>query len=145
MCKIKNALEDRIPDFSRVYSWVSSDPENKHQTQGLIMRQGLTTPLITKGLRRIKALFEGDIIKKPMAEGISRVDLHRLHPGKTNYSSILICMSDTVQYNSVEVERIKTENFKYLNLVCVIMLICAFIVLTLEIYVKNRSTTVTPL
>ena len=57
MCKTKNALEhenaveDRIPDLSQVYSWVSRDPKDKHQTQGLIMRQGLTTPPITEGLK----------------------------------------------------------------------------------------------
>ena len=149
MCKIKNAWEDKrpdlLPDLSRVYSWVSSDPERKRHSQGLIMRQGLTTPLITKGVRRTRRLFEADIIKISMAEGMSNAGLRLKSSEKTDDYSILKCMSDTVQYNSVEVERVNTENFRYLYLLCVLMFICAFIVLSLEIYVKNRPTTVTSL
>ena len=108
MCKIKNALEDqgafenKIRDPSRVYSWMSSDPAGKHHTTGLIMRQGLTTPLITKGLRRTRRLFEADIIRKPIAEAISNVTLPSQFTGKTDPYSILICMSDTIQSNQRE-------------------------------------------
>ena len=63
---------------------------------------------------------------------------------ETDYYSVLKCMSDTVQYNSVEVERVNTENFRCLHLLCVLMFICALIVLTFEIYVKNRSRRVFP-
>ena len=144
-CKGKNSFEDGMPDLSGVYSWVSSDPQGKQKTQGLIMRQGLTTPLITKGLRRTRRLFEADIVKTAIARGISNVDGGPMYSGKTDYYSILKCMSDTVNYNSVKVEKVNTENFKYLHLLFVIMLIFAFIVFILEIYVKNRPITVTVL
>ena len=144
-CIAKNSLEDRMPDLSRVYSWVSSDPEGKRQSQGLIMRQGLTTSLINKGLKRIKALFEGDILKIAIGEQTRNVDAIPMFSGKTDYYSILKCMSKTVNYNSIEVEKVNTENFRYLHLLCVLIFICAFIVLILEIYMKNRQTTVTAL
>ena len=105
MCKIKKAWEDEdafrieIRGFNRTYSWVSSDPEGKHHTRGLIMRQGLTTPLITKGLRRTRRLFEADIIKIPMAEAISNVELRGVFSGNSEFYSILKCMSDTIQSN----------------------------------------------
>ena len=105
MYKIKNALEDEILDPSRVYSWVSSDPESRHQTQGLIMRQGLTPPLITKGLRRTRRLFEADILKIAIAEGVSNVEMGSKVPKKltiTRSSSACQTQCNTIQSKSRE-------------------------------------------
>ena len=68
-----------------------------------------------------------------MAEGMSNVELGLKSLEKTDDYSILKCMSDTVQYNSVEDERVNTENLRYLHLLCVLMFICALIVLTFKI------------
>ena len=52
---------------SEVFGWLSSDPEGKQHTTGFIMRQGLDTELITKGKRRLKGLFEGNIVAKTIS------------------------------------------------------------------------------
>ena len=74
--------------------------KSKQQTQAFNMTQGLTTPLLTKGLRRMTRLFEGDILKSIFTEGMGCFELGPMYSRKTNYYSIL--KSDTVQYISVE-------------------------------------------
>ena len=47
----------------------------------------------------------------------------------TNYSNIRECMSKQVHYNQPEVETVSLNNFRFLFLVCVLLLIASFIVL----------------
>ena len=99
-----------MPDLSRVHSWVSKDSEGKQQTQGFNMAKGLTTPLLTKGLRRMTRLFEGDILKSIFTEGMGCFELGPMYSRKTNYYSILKCMSDTVQFSRSRESTLRTSD-----------------------------------
>ena len=101
--------------------------------------------MITKGQRRLRGLFEGGIVSKNVIESMSSVDLGPMFEGKTDYSSTLKCLSDTVNYNTVKVETVNVNNFRYLYFLCDFMLITAFLVLVIELYMKHRPTTVTAL
>lgn len=135
-CKLKGATQDRVPELKQIFTWLSSDPEGKEHTEGPIMRQDLKTLLITKGKRRLRGIFESGVAKFSSSEGMENLDLGPMFSGNSDHSSFLKCMSDTVNYNSVKVERVNTENFRYFNLLCVLMFIVAFIALSFETYRK---------
>ena len=95
-CQNKDATKDRIPEVDRVHSWLSSDPQGKMHARGAVIRRGLSTPLITKGQRRLRGFFEGDIPRQLEIESMNSIDFGPMFEGKADYSSILKCLSDTV-------------------------------------------------
>ena len=137
-CKEKYIVKENVPEFTRTYAWTSSDPESKIHTRGIIMRQGLETPLITRGVRRLRGLFEGDIPKIAIHKGMDSVDLGSIFSG-TDYSDRLKCLSKTVNYNEVKVERVVVENFKCLYLLCLFMMTASAIVLLFENGLKSTK------
>lgn len=118
---------------SQQFGWASSDPEGKQHTTGFIMRQGLDTELIGKGKRRLKGLFEGDIIQKALSGISEELDLGPM-ASKGSVAGVMKCLSKSVNYNDPGVETVTFENFKYLFLVCVMMFLVSFIVLVLEVF-----------
>lgn len=142
VCKY-NIAKDDIPELNQVHTWTSSDPQGWQHTQGLIVRQGLQTPLIMKGLRRTRRLFESDIMKIVIAKGIESIDVGPMMSGKSSFYDSLKCVSDTINYNSVVVEVVQVANFRFLFFLCIFMLLSALVVLIMEIYWKQMPTTVT--
>ena len=141
VCKMKVIMQKDIPLFSRMFTWTSSDPEGKQHTTGLIMRQGLKSDLIRKGKRRLRGLFEGDIIKKLIAHVADTVDYGPIMEGTASISEIMKCLSKTVNYNHPKVENANPSNFRYLGLIYAFFFFIAFIVLVLEIVQKLWTTT----
>ena len=101
----------------------------------------MKSDLIKKGKRRLRGLFEGDVIKKLIADVIDTIDFGHLSEGTASISEITKCMSKTVNYNQAEVEQVNPKNFRYLALVYAILVLVAFIVFVLEIH--NFMTTPT--
>ena len=120
----------------RTYGWLASDPEGKQHTQGLIMRQGLDSDLIIKGQRRLKGLFEGDMIVKAIARLLEVLDFGPVTSGISTVSEVMKCISKQVNFNRPEVETVNVRNFKYLALVCVLLFIISFTVLVVELVDK---------
>ena len=146
-CKFSQQVKDDLNNFNRTYSWTSSDPEGKQHTQGLIIRQGLDTDLIRKGKRRIKGLFEGDIIHKSVDLVGHAIEFGSFSDGnEVSFSALLKCMSKQVNYNQPEVEEVSVKNFKYLIQVCGILIAICCVVLVLELLYKTfKETRVTRL
>ena len=113
-CKKKYIVKEYVPELTRTYAWTSSDPEDKQHTKEIIMRQGLQTPVITKGIWRLRDLFEGEIPKIAIHKGIDSVDLGPMFL-ETDYFDRLKCLSKTGNYN--EVKRAVIENSKCLFVV----------------------------
>ena len=144
-CKLKVIMHKGMPMLSRMFAWIPSDPEGKQHTTGLIMRQGLKSDLIRKGKRRLRGLFEGDVIKKVIADVADTMDFGPLTEGAASMSEIMKCLSKTVNYNHPEVEKVNPSNFRYLGLIYALLFIVAFVVLFLEIVDKLLTTRVRPL
>ena len=145
-CKIKVIMHKDMPILSRMFAWISSDPEGKQHTTGLIMRQGLKSDLIKKGKRKLRGLFEGDIIKKVIADIADTLDFGPMSEGTASISQIMKCMSNTVNYNQPEVEKVNPSNFRYLAFIYVLHFLVAFVILVLQIVHKMMTTTrVSPL
>ena len=121
----------------RTYGWLASDPKGKQHTQGLIIRQGLNSDLIIKGQRRLKGLFEGDIIVKAIARSLEVLDFGPLSAGNlSTISEVMRCISKQVNFNCPEVETVNVKNFRYLALVCVLLFFISFTVLIVELVDK---------
>ena len=136
-CQIKYSLKESIPDANRIYSWLASDPEGKQQTRGIIIRQGLRTPLFMKGQRILRGLFEGDILSIGFTMGMDKY-IHDLF-GKDDFYETLKCLSNEVQYNAVKVDVVTLQNFRHLFLIVVFMLIVALFVLIYETVKKPQT------
>ena len=136
-CQIKYSLKKSIPDANRIYSWLASDPEGKQQTRGIIIRQGLRTPLFMKGQRRLRGLFEGDILSIGFTMGMDKY-IHDLF-GKDDFYETLKCLSNEVQYNAVKVDVVTLQNFRHLFLIVVFTLIVALFVLIYETVKKPQT------
>ena len=140
-CKMKVIMQKDMPMLSRMFFWIPNDPEGKQHTTGLILRQGLKSDLIRKGKRRLRGLFEGDVIKKLIADVIDTIDFGPMSEGTASISEIMKCMSKTVNYNHPEVEKVNPRNFRYLALLCAFLFFKALIALVSEIVHKMMTIT----
>ena len=131
-CKMKVVMQEDVLMFSRMFAWIPSDPEGKQHTTGLIMRQGLKSDLIKKGKRRLRGLFEGDIIKIVITDLSDAMDFGPIMQGTASMSEIMKCLSKTVNYNHPEVDTVNPSNFRYLALIYALLFLLAFVVLVLE-------------
>ena len=137
VCKAKERKTEELPMLGNTYGWLSSDPEGKQHKTGLIIRQGLNTELIIKGRRRLRGLFEGDVILKGFWKCVDNADLGPLTDGVARVTDVQKCIAKTVNYKEPEnIEQVNVENLKYLNLVCLALVLCSFTVLVLEKMVK---------
>ena len=116
---------------------MSTDPQGKQHMTGFIMRQGLDNELIRKGKRRMKGLTEGEIQVKAIDESLYEADYGPMTEGQASFSEILKCMSTTVNYNQPEVERVNLRNFRFLALVCFLLIFFCATLLGLEIIYKT--------
>ena len=143
-CKVLDRVKAETDLLGKTYGWLSSDPEGKQHTNGLIIRQGLNTQLIIKEQRRLKGFFEGSLSHQTFKDSVGGFDLGPIM-AKTSYSNIRECMSKQVHYNQPQVETVNVMNFKYLILICVLLFILSYVVLFVELVDKMRAITrVTP-
>ena len=107
-------------------------------TTGIITRQGIKDNLIIRALGRIFGrIFEGGILPKIISDSFESMDLGPIVTGAADYSEIMKCMSKQVNYNHPEVERVSFKNFVYLNIVCSLLFLIAFLVLVIELWPKR--------
>ena len=142
-CKMKVIMQSDIPSLVKIYGWLSSDPEAMQHTTGFITRQGIRDDLIMKGVRVLARIFEAGILPKLISDSFENHDLGPLMDGTADYYEILKCMSKQLHYNQPEVERVNVRNFVYLNVVCSLLFLTAFVVLAIELWPKK--TRVTPI
>ena len=102
-CKLLDGMKAGTNLLGKTHDWLSSDPEGKQHTNGLIIRQGLNTQLIIKGQRRLKGVFEGSLLHQTFKDSVGGFDLGPIMAG-TSYSNIRECMSKQVHYNHPKVE-----------------------------------------
>lgn len=100
------------------------------------MRRELNTPLITKGLRRLRGLSKGGISKTSIAKGIATFDAGPLFGDSHDPNEVLTCFAKTINHNPVQVEKVHVANFQNLAGLCVLTFIVSFVVLILEKYLK---------
>ena len=139
-CQMKPFLKETVPGGEHVYGWISSDPEGKQHTRGILMRHELKTPLIIKGLRRLKGLIEGDILSQGLEKGmdIKNDDKLSMFSDETSFYDTLKCLSKEVIYNSQKVDVVTLKNFRLLWQFVLIMFAFSYIVLIFE-RVKKRQ------
>ena len=101
-CKMLDGMKAGTDLFGKTYGWLSSDPEGKQHTRGLIMRQGLNDELIIKGKRRLKGLFEESLHHRALEDSFGSMDLGPMM-AQTSYSNIRKCMLKQLHYNHLEV------------------------------------------
>ena len=142
-CKNKVIAQSDTPSFVKRYGWLSSDPESMKHTTGFITKQGIKDDLIMKGVRVLGRIFEAGIAPRVISDTFESMDFGPLMEGAADYSEIMKCMSKQVNYNHPEVERVSFKNFKYLNVVCGLLFVTAFLVLVVESWPKK--TRVTPI
>ena len=136
-CKNKVIMQSASPSFVKSYSWLSSDPEGMQHTTGFITRQRIKNNLIMKGVRVVGRIFEGGIALKVISDLFENMELVPMMEIAADYSEIMKCMSKQVNYNHPEVERVSFKNFVYLNVVCSLLFLIAFLVLVSELSPKN--------
>ena len=134
-CRALDGVKIGNKMLGETYGWITSDPEGKQQTQGFILRQGLKNDLIIKGQRKLKRIFEGSLFSKTYSDSFGGFDMGPMLAG-TSYSNIRECMSKEVHYNQPEVETVNVRNFKYLALICMLLIIVSFVVLYGELIDK---------
>ena len=134
-CKGLDAIKAGTNLLGKTYGWLSNDPEGKQHTTGLIMRQGFIDELIIKGQRRLKGYFEGSLHYRVLEVSWRSMNFGPMMAG-TSYSNIRECMSKEVHYNQPEVETVNVRNFKYLALICMLLIIVSFVVLYGELIDK---------
>lgn len=117
------------------------DPEGSQHTIGLIMRQGLTSDLITKGIRRLQTTFERAVTPKIISESLAGFDCGPFCQGTSNISEAIKCMSKQVNYNQAEIDAVNVLNFMYLIVLCGLLFLISFAVLILEHVDKVRQIT----
>ena len=139
ICKFKSIVQKDSPTIARTYAWQASDPKGRQHTTGIIIRQGMKTDLVFKGKQRSKRLFEQGMIHKIISESFEGVDLGPMLEGTTSVAEIMKCTSKEVNYNEPEIDGVNIENFKYLNLVCVLLFILSFTILIVGNVHTNRQ------
>ena len=130
LCKV---LVVMIP---QTYLWSSSDPESKQHTTGFIFRQRINTKLVTKAKRKMKSLFESNLLARGVTKALQMVDFGPMVEGVSTISPKMKCLSKQVNYNQPEVETVGVDNFKLLFVVSLVFLIISFVVLFLEHVLK---------
>ena len=141
VCKFKDVVKDEGNMLGQTYSWISSDPEGKQHTMGLIMRQGLHTELIRKGKRRLKAMVEEGVFSKYISELQNRLHFGPMMEGKSSFSEVRKCMSKQIVFNNPKVETVSVMNFQVLILACLLLFVLSFVVLIIERFYKMINTT----
>lgn len=101
-CKMKAVMQNSY--YVKIYGWISKDSEGSQHTTGFIMRQGLKTPLIAKGKRRMKGLFEGGVFQKEVPEAVEKVDIGPMMQSNRGFYDILKCISKQVNSHQAEFE-----------------------------------------
>ena len=124
---------------------MSSDLEGKQHTEGFIMRQGLKTDRIRKGIMVSQRIFDTGFQLKDISESFRDTDVGSLMTSPPNVTEMIKCLSDQVIFNEEQVETVVVQNFKFLTLICVLLLLLALSVLFLENVHKMKTTRVTPL
>ena len=132
-CKLLDGMKAGTNLLGKTYGWLSSDPEGKQHTNGLIIRQGLNTQLIIKGQRRLKGVFEGSLLHHAFESSVKSMNLGSLMAG-TSYFNIRECMSKQVHYNHPKVETVNVNNLRLLLFICLLLLIVSFVVLVVELF-----------
>ena len=130
-------MQNYSPNTLKRYGWQSSDPEGMQHTMGFIIRQGIKNDLIMKGVRGLGRIFEGGFEPKVISDSFESVDMGPIMEGAADYSEIMKCMSKKVNYNHPEVETASLKNFVYLNVICSLLFLTAFVVLVIESWPKK--------
>ena len=131
-CMMKVIMQKNIPFLSKRYAWISSDPEGKQHTTGMIRRQGIEKPFLKKGTRRARAIFEGGISCKETSASIEKIDVGPMMEGTASVAEIEKCLSKQINYNQPEVEKVVPENFRYLIWLSVVLLFVSLAVFFFE-------------
>ena len=124
ICKIISGQ----PAGNHTFARMSHDPEGKQHTMGIVLRRGIYD---SKAHRRLRGLFEGNVIWEAVAKGSESFELGPMVQAGS-ISKIMKCMSKSVNYNQHEIEQANLQNFRYLFVVFFVMLIIAFAILFLE-------------
>ena len=136
-CQMKVIVQSYTPSLVKSYGWLSSDPKGMQHTTGFITRQGIKDDLIMKGVRVLGRIFEAGIPPKVISDSFANQDSGPLMEEAAHYFEIMKCMSKQVNYNQHEVERVSVKNFEYLNAVCSLLFVAAFLVLGIESWPKR--------
>lgn len=131
-CQLKGAISEAQHNIDH-NTWMSHDEKGKHHTIGYLMRQGTEKiPLIRRGMRRIKAAFEGNFMKYALLRGVVDMDLG-VDLASSGSDEAIMCESDKLNVRDSEIDSVTTHNFGYLYLTCVSIILISFGILVLEI------------
>ena len=139
LCKIKVAL---FPMFKNVYSWLATDPHQKRQTSGMIMRQAIrSTRLGRTALKKLLTIFESGFILQTInliADNINLAGILESLPASVlsqeeQHYQMQMCLSTSVNYHAVIVDKVVLENFRLLIIVCICLVAISFLALLREI------------
>ena len=143
LCKIKVAL---FPMFKNVYSWLATDPHQKRQTSGMIMRQAIRSTRFGRTARKgMLAVFESGIQAHTLDLVVDNFNLAGILdalpaselPQEEQHHQMEMCLSTTVNYHAVIIDKVVVKNFRLLIIVCVCLVAISILALTREFY-ANR-------
>ena len=140
ICKFKSIVQADSPTIARTYAWCASDPEGKQHTTGFIIRQGIKSDLVFKGKQKARRLFEQGMTHKIISETVEGFDLGPMMEGTGSVAEIMKCSSKQVNYDDSEIDGVTVENFKYLNLACILLLAFSITILIVENVEKHQAT-----
>ena len=139
LCKIKVAL---FPMFKNVYSWLATDPHQKRQTSGMIMRQAIRSTRLGGIIRQgLLTIFESGLIPYTLELIVDNLNLAGVLESlpasvlsqEEQHHQMQICVSTSVNYHAVIVDKVVLENFRLLIIVCICLVAISFLALLREI------------
>ena len=143
LCKMDVAV---YPAFKNTFSWLATDPHQKRQTSGVIMRQAMrSTRFGTIARKEMLTIFESGIQVHTLdfvGDNFNLAGLLDVLPAselsrEEQHHQMEMCLSTTVNYHAVIVDKVVLANFRLLIIVCICLIATSFLALMREFY-ANR-------
>ena len=140
LCKIKVAV---YPMFKNVYSWLATDPHQKRQTSGAIMRQAIRSTRFGRIAREgMLTVFESGLLLYTLKLIVDNFNLAGISddlppselPQEEQHHQMQMCLSTSVNYHAVIIDKAVVENFRLLIIVCICLVATSFLALMREFY-----------
>ena len=140
LCKIKVAA---FPMFKDVYTWLATDPHQKRQTSGVIMRQAIrSTRFGRTAQKELLKVFESGFLLHTInliADNLDLAGILESLPASVlsreeHHHQMEMCVSTSVNYHAVIVDKAVLANFRLLIIVCICLVVTSFLALMREFY-----------
>ena len=140
LCKCKVAL---FPMFKSVYTWLASDPHQKRQTSGMIMRQAIRSTIFGRTARKaLLSMFESGVVLHILDVLVDNINLAGILESlpasvlsrEEHHHQMEMCVSTSVNYHAVIVDKAVLANFRLLIIVCICLVVISFLALMREFY-----------